>query len=190
MTSAGPYAKTYSPSCTPAADGSPEALAQTKPCLTLTIIPTTYSTNYSVSPVISFSHTGCFHVLLTNTSEQPVNLFEEWNMWGHSALSFEIIYPNGQKTRSVRAKLIWDKNFPSTVTIAPHGFYVFNVTFNTDPKEGDVWQNSPRSKESYDHGVSCRVRAIYSIESSKQATEAKAWTGTVNSPVRSYIIWP
>ncbi|UOQ71772.1 hypothetical protein [Hymenobacter cellulosilyticus] len=171
-------------------DTVPQAFAQTKPRLTLTIIPTDYSNNVSVGPVISFDHTGCFYVLLTNTSERPVNLFEEWNSWGYFGLSFDLTYTDGRKVRAVKAGRGWDKNFASTVTIAPGGFFVFPVTFNTDPKIGDVWQNSPRSKKINGPGVSCRMRAVYSIESSREATEHKAWTGTITSPEATYTIWP
>jgi hypothetical protein len=172
---------------------APEAFAQNKPRLTLTIIPTDYASPIPKDPSIKLSvPADHFHVLLTNDSAEPVNLFEEWNSWGYWGLSFEIIYPNGQKVKAVKTDKEWNKNFPSTVTIAPHGFYLFEVTMNTNPKNGDVWKNSVLNYKSKSNRawISCRMRAIYSIESSEDAIKEKAWTGAISSPEGSYTIWP
>ncbi|TGE23722.1 hypothetical protein E5K00_00475 [Hymenobacter aquaticus] len=176
----------------------PQAIAQNspgkpKPSLTLAIVPTSYAGPVANSPMIVLnSADDRFYVLLTNTSDQPVKLFEEWNSWGYFGLSFEITYPNGQKVRSSKEERGWDKNVPTTVTIAPHGFYVFAVTMNNNPKNGAVWENSVLNYESKSDRayISCRMRAIYSIQRDKEAIEEKAWTGTVSSPEGSYIVWP
>lgn len=161
-----------------------QATAQKPADLSLSIIPISYSRNYSPDAVISFDYTDHFHVLLTNTSKVPVTLFEEWNSWGYFGLSFEISYPDGRTVRAVKKDRGWDKNFPSTVTIEPGGFYVFNVTL--DP---DIWENSLLQEKTSDHGTACRMRAIYTIEPSKYSREKHAWTGTVESPERAFIFW-
>jgi hypothetical protein len=170
---------------------NPQCFAQIKSSpnkskLTLTIVPTSYAGGNSEETYIS-NH---FHVLLTNTSEQPINLFEEWNSWGYFGLSFEITYPNGRKVQSKKADRGWDKNYASTVTIGPHGFYVFDVDFETDPQTGDVWENSILREPRIEHGIQCRMRAIYSIAKDEDAIRKHAWTGTISSPEGSYTIWP
>lgn len=105
-------------------------LAQTPAKLTLQIVPTTYSSLISPEPTIRFSTSPHFHVLLTNTSAVPIALFEEWNSWGYYGLSFALTYPDGRTVRVVKASRMWKRNFPSTITLAPGGFYVFDVTLD------------------------------------------------------------
>lgn len=169
--------------------------AQTKPqpALTLTIIPTSYTTySNQRSPQATISLEGDnshFHVLLTNKSAKPVTIFEEWNSWGYFGLSFDITYPDGHKMHTVKAAQEWFKNAPTTTTIVPNGFYVFDVTFDT------TWVNSIRRQPALPQGNACRLRAIYSIAPTKSLPLAldkrvvKAWTGTVKSAELPYIIW-
>ena len=163
--------------------------AQSQPELILTIVPASYSSGVSKKAYISFDHTNHFHVLLTNNSSGPIKLFEEWNSWGYYGLSFEITYSDGRKVQSARERRGCDKNFPSTVTIAPHGYYIFDVNFNNDSKKDYVWVNSVRSEKRSDDGTHCSMRAIYFIESSSASIEEHAWTGTITSEIRPYTIW-
>ena len=109
--------------------------AQRPPAFTLTIIPTSYSGGSGRATIALHRR---FHVLLTNTSPDTLAIYEEWNSWGYYGLSFEITYPDGRKVVARKAPRGWDKNFPSTTVIAPHGCYVFNVDFNITPTWGDV----------------------------------------------------
>ncbi|WBA44241.1 hypothetical protein [Hymenobacter canadensis] len=161
-----------------------QAGAQRSPTLTLQIIPTTYSSQSSPIAAINFDYTNHFHVLLTNTSTAPINLFEEWNSFGYYGLSFEITYPDGRIVRVGKAIRGWDKNFPSTITIEPGGYYVFNVTFKPDQ-----WENSPLLKRPTTRGIPCRMRAIYSIEADQYSRGEHAWTGKITTAERPYIIW-
>lgn len=175
------------------------ASAQSAAKLTLQIVPTTYSSLISPEPTIKFSASPHFHVLLTNTSAAPVALFEEWNSWGYYGLSFTLTYPDGRTVRVVKAPRSWDKNFPSTITLAPGGVYVFDVSF--DP---NIWQNSPLQellpvqKKRIGVPIHCRMRAIYSIAPSKEdhkelsLTEkgVTLWSGTIKSAEKPYTLWP
>lgn len=166
------------------------ALAQSTPELTLTIIPSSYGSGETPKPEIWFTYRGHFHVLLTNVSAHPLTLFQEWNSWGYYGLSFDITYPDGRKVHATRAPRGWDKDFPSTFTLAPHGYYVFEVSFDR------TWLSSPRTEPTSGQGLSCRLRAIYSI--ARQEDDAHSfppgaplpWTGTVQSSEDAYRVWP
>jgi hypothetical protein len=166
--------------------------AQNRPTLALTIIPTTYSHRLSPEPTISFGERPHFHVLLTNTSAEPVTLFEEWNSWGYYGLSFEMTYTDGRKVQVSRAPRGWDKNFPSTITLAPQGYYVFEVSFDK------TWQHSVRTEPYTGQGIACRMRAIYSISPTTEqdlahpilGRDVHPWAGTVASEEKPYTIWP
>ena len=93
----------------------------------------------------------------------------------------------------VKERRGWDKNFPSTVTIEPGGYYVFDVTLKPEQ-----WKNSPMLEKPTEHdGTPCRIRAIYSIEADEYSREEHAWTGiiehawtgTITSAERPYTIW-
>ena len=174
----------------------PPIKAQPAAKLTLQIVPIGYSS--AVSPE-AYLHCSHFHVLLTNTSAVPVALFEEWNSWGYFGLSFDITYPDRRVVRVAKQPRVWDKNFASTVTIAPGGFYVFDVDF--DPK---TWANSPlrekrtpvREKRPAD-GSRCRMRARYTIAPEQSREEnpwsqkgVPIWTGAIASATETYILWP
>lgn len=166
------------------------ALAQSAPELTLTIIPSSYGSGAAPKPEIWFAYRGHFHVLLTNVSAHPVTLFQEWNSWGYYGLSFDITYAYGRKVHATRAPRGWDKNFPSTFTLAPQGYYIFEVSFDR------TWLPSPRTEPTSGHGLACRLRASYSIARQEDDTDALPlgaplpWTGTVQSNEDAYVVWP
>jgi hypothetical protein len=163
--------------------------AQSRPALALTIIPTTYSNRLSPEPTISFGERAHFHVLLTNMSAEPVTLFEEWNGWGYYGLSFEMTYADGRKVQVQRAPRGWTRNFPSTITLAPQGYYVFEVSFDKS------WVHSVRTEPYTGHGIACRMRAIYSITPTQEedldlVRGEHPWAGTVASDEQPYTVWP
>ena len=163
---------------------------QSPPALTLTIIPTSYANRFSPEPTISFGEPNHFHVLLTNTSSTPVNIFEEWNSWGYYGLSFEITYSDGRKDHPMKKVRGWQHNYPSTITIAPHGFCMFEVDFGTE------WDDSIRAGHKAKDGIKCRMRAIYTIEPTDKSLRnmvigpTPVWSGTVSSEESAYTVWP
>ena len=153
------------------------------PALTLAIIPTRYASQASAASIV-FSERGHFHVLLTNRSAQPVALFEEWNSWGYYGLSFDMTYADGRRVQVAKQPRGWRRNFPSTVSLAPHSSYVFDVSL------GPEWTNSPRAAPLLAQGMACRLRARYTIAPSPESKTQHVWTGTVASAENAYVLWP
>lgn len=121
-------------------------------------------------------------MLLTNQSARPVSLFEEWNSWGYYGLSFDVMYADGRQVRVGKELRPGRLNFPSVITLAPQASYVFDVTL------GPEWRHSPRPAPHLGQGLTCRLRARYTI---KPSPESKGmWTGTVLSPESTYRLWP
>jgi len=155
------------------------------PSPTLTIVPSSYADGVFLQDILVLNRSRPrFHVLLFNPSDKPLRLFEEWNSWGYFGLSFDITYPDGRVVHTAKERHNWDKDFPSTRTVAPNGYYVFEVTF--DPA---IWTNSLLLEKSGLGGQSCRLQAIYSIESESDALKERAWTGTIRSEERAYIVY-
>lgn len=164
--------------------------AQHQPALALTIVPTTYSSRLSSEATISFGERPHFHVLLTNLSAEPVTLFEEWNSWGYYGLSFELTYADGRKVAVAKGPRAWTRNFPSTITLAPQGYYVFEVSFDK------TWVPAIRTEPYTGHGIACRLRALYTIGPTKEGLDylterdVHPWAGTVASEEKPYTVWP
>lgn len=164
--------------------GAP-ALPLPDPSPTLTIVPSSYADRVFPHDLLELDEQRPrFHVLLYNPTDKPLRLFQEWNSWGYFGLSFDITYPDGRVVHSEKEPRGWDKNFPSTLTVAPYGCYVFEVTF--DPT---IWTNSLLLEKSGPHGRACRLQAIYSIASGPDALEEGAWTGTIRSEERPYLVY-
>lgn len=153
------------------------------PALRLSIIPTRYASAEAAASIL-FSERGHFHVLLTNRSAQPVNLFEEWNSWGYYGLSFDVTYADGRRVRAEKQPRGWRLNYPSTLTLPPQGSYVFDVDLGPD------WASSPRPASGVAQGVACRLRARYTIEPSPESKKQHVWTGNVTSAENAYMLWP
>jgi len=169
------------------ATGPPANAQQSPP--TLTIIPTGFPDDVFKEAYIELGGAKHFHVLLTNNSDYSIKLFQEWNSWGYYGLSFEITYPDGRRVVSAKGPRGWDKNFPSTITVAPHGHHVFEVNFFNNPTVIPFWQHSVLNEPLTKDGLPCRIRAIYSIEPSKASDEQQVWTGTISSQENAYVIW-
>jgi hypothetical protein len=165
------------------------APAQTVPTLSLEIIPHHYPSRPDKPATIGLADsTSSFHVLLTNVSSSPVEIFDENNSWGYGALPFEITYPDGRKITSAPSQVrAWLANAPITSTIPLHGHYLFSVSFNNKPNQLPFWQNSVLNEQGF--ATDCRLRAIYHIAPTKESTEKHAWTGTITSAEGSYTIW-
>ena len=74
-------------------------------------------------------------VFVTNNSEDPIDLYEQWNSWGYYAIGFVLRTPDGTQHRITKKARAWTKNFPSMIRLAPGRCHVIPVAF-TD----DVWK--------------------------------------------------
>lgn len=125
---------------------------------------------------------GAFHVVVENTSSQPVNLWREWCSWGWYNLSFEIIDDAGNATPLRKKMRAWTKNYPDSCTVAPGSYFVYTVDF--DPK---IWEKPPLPREGKHHTV--KLRAVFGVRDDAEAREHGVWTGRVTSPVRELDLY-
>ncbi len=161
-----------------------------KPEFSLEIIPHNYPIKKSDNSSISlwFPEFQHFYVVLTNKSEQPIKIWEQWNSWGFFCLSFEITYPDGRKVRSKKFNSSgWDKNFPSWIQIPPEKHYIFEVNFENDQTMGQYWLNSVLNNSG--DSTFCKLKAIYEISRDKDSVKEGVWTGRVESLEKNYVIW-
>ena len=128
-----------------------------------------------------------FHVLITNNSDKPINIFDPKWSYGFYNLTFEIEYSNGEKKECYRHSWGWDKNFPGTQTIAPNSHYIFNIDLEADTTKAYYWINSPLSKD--ERFSICNIKAIYTQHKSKDAKNENVWIGRIESEKALIKIW-
>ena len=123
-----------------------------------------------------------FHVVLTNTSKQPVNVWRDWNSWGYSALSFEVTDDKGKTWKVQKGPRGWDKNFPDYWTVAAHENLVLDVYF----ADADTWQRFPRptgGPQTY------TMRAVFETSPDEESKKYSVWTGRVVSTADKYTFY-
>jgi hypothetical protein len=114
-----------------------------------------------------------FHVVLTNRTKTGHFVFERSNSWGFDAISFDMILPDGSKTRLAMRMQVFTVNAPSTYWIPPGGSQVYPIAFDRD------WSGLPEIPRS--EALPVRLKAIYQIKDSPEARKQGVWMGSVES---------
>ncbi|WP_460503412.1 hypothetical protein [Hymenobacter agri] len=96
---------------------------------------------------------------------------------------------DGRKQVLKKLPGIWEKNVPAYFSIAPQGFFVFDVDFSGEGK----WPAWPAVFSKKPHGpdkLDCVLRAVYSIEPDDWSRKLHVWTGTVSSSELHCTLYP
>jgi hypothetical protein len=157
-------------------------IAQESPSVALAIrIEPTGAKQPTGRPISLFDASRHFSVILTNVSQAPIRLWQDWCSWGYFNLSFEIADQNGNHVTISRKMKEWEKNFPDWMTIAAGDQMVIDVAF--DPA---IWRNLPASESGERRTIS--LRAVYESAKGRDAQEHRVWTGKIASPQDTYLL--
>ncbi|SRR6266576_4746199 len=122
-----------------------------------------------------------FYVVLTNISEQPQAVFEQWNSWGYFAISFEFTTDDGRKTTVFRKRtVVFTKNNPSTFAVAPGEHQVFPVRLDK------WWEAQPALRRADEMPV--KVKAMYEVSATPESAKQGVWTGRVESKTYDFSL--
>ena len=133
-------------------------------------------------PEIIMRNVPNLYVVLANISKEPQAVFESWNSWGYSNLSFEIQTRDGHVFAVSKKLASFTRNFPSIFIIAPGEHMVFPINLNDD------WNSVPPPRST---PTPITIKAIYEVSPSTESAGLKVWTGRLES--RAYnvkIIYP
>lgn len=121
-------------------------------------------------------------VVITNVSDTPVRIWDQWNGWGYSNLSFSIQTDN----RKIRKTL---KRFggengghgPEWIELGPGDHYVCSARFVADDPNNltDSWGPLVIRNGEYPW---IGLRAHYEIKASDFSRQENVWTGRASSP--------
>ncbi|MDQ8205826.1 hypothetical protein [Pelagicoccus sp. SDUM812003] len=128
---------------------------------------------------------GCpsvpFHVVLMNTSNEDIKVWDDMYFWGYYNLSFEMRSSSGNEIIEIKKKERgWDKNLPLCDTVPPKEVKVFAVFLCEETWEGipsHEWFTA-NDKNPFE------IRAIYKSQSDTlpmNSDSGRVWKGTIES---------
>ena len=129
-----------------------------------------------------------FHVVVQNTSNETIRLWEEWNSWGYYNLTFEVFDVNGKLLGVAQKKpQTWTMNFPSFLELKPKQVHVIDVYFHSfdwDAPIKPIIGNQAKSNYS--------LVANYSVKACSDSAEQGVWNGISKSrPIDMTLeCWP
>jgi hypothetical protein len=99
-----------------------------------------------------------FPVIITNLSDKPQRIAQEWCSEGYDALSFECTDESGKTQKAGKLGRDWSKNFYAWWTLQPAESVVINV-FYTDTA---IWTGFPRPPAHKSQTVT--MRAVFEMK--------------------------
>lgn len=122
------------------------------------------------------------HVIVTNVSNGPVQIWDQWNSWGYHNLSLSLESEDGsmKELRRFGGK-DWSQNAADAIELKPNEHYVFAVWLK--PSENRIFNNSwgPVDVGSGDY-PSVKIKAHYEVPSDADANRNGVWSGRISSP--------
>jgi hypothetical protein len=134
----------------------------------------TFPSAHQVQRFVYLNASSHFHVLLTNTSDGPQRVWADTNSWGYQSLSFEITDAAGKTWHVGKKQAVFTRNLPGYLTIAAGDTLVKDVYFG----DSAVWAGFPLRKG---QSNSVRIRAVFEVAPSPEATQFALWTGRIES---------
>jgi hypothetical protein len=113
--------------------------------------------SYDSHTPFGYRHHDKFHVLLTNVSQDPIRVWQEWCSWGYYCLQIEVVEKNGTKHLLKKKRVGFYANFPDYVDLQPGQSSVWDV----DLHESSVWTDLSWLPK--DELVNAKVRAIFTV---------------------------
>ena len=123
-----------------------------------------------------------FYVVVSNISQEPVRLWQEWCSWGYCTLSFTVIDADGKTIVVKKAERAYMRNFPDWTLVPPGDHMVFEVSF-----EKNIWQNAPLPEKGSFRNV--KMQAVFEIPEDEDSKKRGVWTGKTSSPELTYTIY-
>jgi hypothetical protein len=152
--------------------------------LSVGIVPTSSHHKYGKAIELYWlkSH---FYVVITNISNQGLNIWKEWSSWGWDNLSFALKSADDKSMIITRnMKRAWTKNYPDTFHLRPGEKYVLEVNFFNG-----TWISNGEKIDAVNWPKAGKLTAIYQIKSDDKTKELRVWTGRVNSTEKKYDFW-
>lgn len=117
-----------------------------------------------------------FHVVITNVSDHPIHLWQEWCSWGHSNLSFVFVGIDGELVPCAKRPRAWTRNHADDCLIEPREHLVLDVFFSSESWQEPDFQRMKPAKDG-----TIAMRAVYETLADDETAKHGVWTGKVVS---------
>jgi hypothetical protein len=123
-----------------------------------------------------------FHVIISNTSDKPQQIWREWCSWGYFGLSFEFTDERGKKWTAKKKPRLWTVNAPDWLTLQPQESLVLDVYFG----DSDTWDGFPRPE----HGSqTVTMQAVFEFSPDDESRQHGVWTGRAISKADGFVFY-
>jgi hypothetical protein len=125
------------------------------------------------------------HVVVTNVSDEPLRIWDQWNSWGYHNLTLSLKLENGDETELQRfGGRAWSQNAPDSVELGPGEHYVLAVWLMPEDRKARTNSWGPIRIRNGDYPWAT-LQAHYEIESESFAESKGVWVGRISSkPIR------
>jgi len=123
-----------------------------------------------------------FHVIVTNTSDEPIRIWREWCSWGYYGLSFEFTDATGKKWKAEKGLTAWTKNYPDFWSLEAHESLVLDVQF----AKTNIWVGFPHLQQPSQTFI---MRAVFEFQPDDESHKYSIWTGKVASEAKTYVFY-
>ena len=123
-----------------------------------------------------------FHVIVSNTSDTPRRIWQEWCSWGYFGLTFEFSDENGRKWVAGKKERVWTLNSPDWWTLDPHESFVIDVYF----PDSEIWLGFPLPGNG---SQTVTMRAVLEFKPDDEARQHDVWTGRVASKAQKFTFY-
>jgi len=125
--------------------------------------------DYSAGPTV-------IHVVVTNVSDKPLRLWQDWCSWGYGALTFVFGGEDGRTwTGRPEQLMVFCRNYADWWNLAPHESIV--MCANLD--DAINWAAFPRPVSGSEETVT--LKAVLKYKPDKESWRHNVWTGSVES---------
>jgi hypothetical protein len=103
-------------------------------------------------------------VVITNASNQPLRLWNEWCSWGYFNLSFQVTDENGKTGTVKKTSPIFEPNVPSWSVLQPGDHQVIEVSFDPRTWLDPVLPEARKYRE-------VKMMAVFEVPEDKETKE-------------------
>jgi hypothetical protein len=127
-----------------------------------------------------------FFVVVENVSKADLYVWAESNSAGDSTLSFEATGPDGIKTIIKRIPIDYAKNIIRAERVAPGGYHVRAIEYDTLPGKTPRWENFPFGAKESRREVT--LRAFFEQPKKDLGEKLAIWSGKAVSEAYKVIL--
>lgn len=137
---------------------------------------------YGERRIPHLDRTSHFHVIVTNTSDKPQRIWQEWCSSGYYGLTFEFTDERGKKGVAKKKVIDLVRDNAEWQTLEPHEFLIFDVYFGNS----DIWEGFPIPEQG-EQPVT--MKAVFEFKPDDASARCGVWNGRAVSKAEKFVVY-